>query len=297
MHRPTGALAGSLTLAAFLLTGCGGSPGEEASIPDHPSGVVQAVIAGLEEHRPVVLWRALPPSYREDVESLSADFSVNMDPILFERLVVVARHGVVVLQGKKELILASQSARDSGMDPATLDEAWEHAVLAVDAVLASNLARLQAYPSLDVEELLESTGSTVMRHLTALSPDERLAEIAGATVETIEESGDNAMVRVSTTSGKSKELAMIRVEGQWIPTALAEMWPEAVARARERIAFLGSDEAAQLKVQMLFALGMVEGFLNQIAKLEEPGDLDDLIGGMLGKIMPPSQDGHPGRES
>ncbi len=55
---------------------------------------------------------------------------------------------------------------------------------------------------------------------------------------------------------------------------------------------LGSDEAAQIRVQVLFGIGIVEGFIDQIDQMETTDEFDDLIGGILGNIM--ATQGGPG---
>jgi hypothetical protein len=281
-------------LALTVAMGCGGAPGDQLIIPDSPDGTVRVVMDGLGQHRPEVLWRALPASYQQDVNDLSVAFAENMDPVVFDRLVVVARKGTVVLQAKKELILSTETFRSTGIDPETIDSLWESSIHFIDTLLASDLAVLDAYADLDVDAFLGSTGRELMGHAAGFSASEddadtlaeRLADLETTEVDLLSEDGDEAVIRISPLDGEPTELEMIRIEGRWLPSDLARQWPGMVERAQSRIEFLGTEEAAQTKVQILFGIGVAEGFVDQIEQMESPQELDILIGGFLGNFMP-----------
>ena len=102
--------------------------------------------------------------------------------------------------------------------------------------------------------------------------------------------GDRAVVLLTVPDEEPIEMPMARIEGRWIPTELANQWPAAVDQTRTKIEMLGSDEAAQIRVQVLFGIGIVEGFVDQIDLMETTKEFDDLVGGVLGNIMA-TQDG------
>jgi hypothetical protein len=283
-----------ITVLALTLTmGCGGAPGDQLIIPDSSDGTVRAVMDGLGQHRPEVLWRALPPSYQQDVNDLAAAFAENMDPVIFDRLVAVARKGTVVLQSKKELVLESQTIGNAGIDPETMESLWEGSIHFIDTLLASDLAVLDAYADLDVDAFLGSTGGELMGHAASFSTSEedadtlaeRLDSLETTEVELLSEEGDQATIRVSPPDAAPTELEMIRIEGRWLPTDFVRQWPGMVERARSRLEFLGSEEAAETRVQLLFGIGVVEGLIDQIDQMESPEELDSLIGGLLGNYF------------
>jgi hypothetical protein len=283
-----------LLIASMLASaGCAGGINDPLAIPDTPDGTVQVVMDGLVQHHPEIIWRALPPSYRADVNELAASFADNMDPVLFDRTVAVARKASAVLQSKKDLVLATETVKSSGLDIETLDAAWEGGMFFLDALLASDLARLEVYPTLDVEAFLSSSGRQMMDHLTdfaaAEGGDENLAAKLTAfdstRVELVRRDGDRATIRVTAPDEEPVDVEMIRVEERWLPVELASQWQAMIDKARERIEYLGSDESAQIRVQMLFAIGIAEGFVDQIDRMEVPEDLDKLIGGILGNVI------------
>jgi hypothetical protein len=283
-------------LAAFVMIvtlGCGGAPTDQLTIPDTPNGTARAVLDGLSQRHPEVLWRALPPSYQQDVNGLASSFAENMDPVLFDRVVSVARKSAVVLQSKKELILATETVRGLGLDETMVDSIWESYIHVLDAILASDLARLEAYPTLDVDAVLGSTGNEVMTRIASFTnPDEyaetlasRLAGLEQTSVELVEREGDGATIRLIPPDAAPTDVPMTRIEGRWLPDDLVRQWPGMIDNARSSIELLGTEEAAQARVQLLFGLGIAEGFIDQIEQMESAEEIDRLVGGIVGSIM------------
>ena len=285
---------GLVVLSLAVAIGCGGGAGAQLTIPDSPDGTVRVVLDGLVQHHPEIVWRALPPSYQQDVADLTRDFADSVDAAVFDRAVAVARKGVVVLQSKKDLILESETFMKSQVDRESVDAVWENSVHMLDIVLASELTDLAALRSLEVEAFLSTTGSALMDHVTEMPADneemesfsQRVEAFKQTEVELVREETDHAVVLLTVPGEAPTELQLIRVEGRWIPVELASQWPQAVAEADARIELLSSDEAAQLRVQVLFGIGVVEGFIDQIDRMETSDEIDDLLGGILGNIMP-----------
>jgi len=282
-----------VVLLLLITIGCGGGPADQLAIPDTPDGTVRVVLDGLVQHHPEVGWRALPVSYQQDVTDLSREFADTVDPAVFDRAVAVARKGVVVLQGKKDLILSSRYLEQSPVDAASVDAIWEASVYMLDALLASDLTDLETMREIDVEALLSTTGAAIMDSAAEMPAEsdetvsfaERVAAWEQTEVELLSEDGDRAVVLLTVPDEEPIEIPMARIEGRWIPTELATQWPAAVDQTRTRIEMLGSDDAAQIRVQVLFGIGIVEGFIDQIDLMETTEEFDDLVGGVLGNIM------------
>ncbi len=289
-----------VVLSLLVLIGCGGQTGEPPAIPDSPDGTVRAVVDGLVQHHPEVVWRALPPTYQQDVVDLSRDFADSMDPAVFDRAVAVARKGVVVLQSKKEIVLGSATIKKVQVDAEAVDAFWEAAVHVLDAVLASEASDLATLREIDVENFLATTGATIMDHASELPAEndemesfsDLMEALQDAEVSLMSEEGDHAVVLLTVPGEEPKELQLTRVEDRWIPVELANQWPVMMENAAARIEFMNSDEAAQIRVQALFGIGIVEGFIDQIDQMESSDQIDDLIGGILGNIMA-TQGGQP----
>ncbi len=283
----------SITVVLILALGCAADRDEPVAIPDSPDGTVEVVLTGLARHRPEVLWCALPTSYQQDVLELAAAVPDSVDPALFDRAVAVARKGTMMLQRKKQIILASQSVRRSELDSVTLDAMWESAMLVVDDLLTSDLARLEAYRDLDVESLLGTTGRAVMDHAGGfpvsgswqVDLDARLDELARARVEVVGRADDAATVRIIPPGGEPVDVAMVRVEDRWLPSAFVERWAGVVANARGRIERLGDEQGQQTKMQVFIALGIAERVIDQLDRIETPEDVDALIANPLAGLF------------
>jgi len=282
-----------VVLLLLITIGCGGGPDDHLAIPDTPDGTVRVVLDGLVQHHPEVVWRALPASYQQDVTDLSREFADTVDPAVFDRAVAVVRKGVVVLQGKKDLILSSRYLEQSQIDAASVDAVWEASVHMIDSLLASDLTDLATLREIDVETLLSTTGTALMDSAAEMPAEsdemmsfsERVAAWEKIEVELLSEEGDRAVVLLTVPDEEPIEMPMARIEDRWIPAELATRWPAAVDQARTRIETLGSENAAQIRVQVLFGIGIVEGFIDQIGLMETTEEFDDLAGGVLGNIM------------
>lgn len=283
----------SVVLFLLITIGCGAGSSDQLEIPDTPDGTVRVVLDGLAQHQPEIVWNALPASYQQDVSDLSRDFAETVDPAVFDRAVAVARKGVVVLQSKKGLILSSQYLEQSQIDAATADVLWEASVHMIDSLLASDLADLATLREIDVEAFLSTTGTALMDSAAEMPAEgeemvsfsQRVAVWEQTEVELLSKDGDRAVVLLTVPDEEPIEMPMVFIEDRWIPTELSTQWPVAVDQARSRIEMLGSDEAAQIRVQVLFGIGIVEGFIDQIDLMETTDEFDDLVGGVLGNIM------------
>ncbi|HSL18504.1 MAG TPA: hypothetical protein VLB51_11425 [Methylomirabilota bacterium] len=281
-------------VSGLLAWSCDSGPESGLVIPDSPDGAVQVVLSGLAAHRPEVMWRALPPSYQDDISGLVRSFADHVEPALHQRAVVVARKAVVVLQAKKELILTSDTIRAAtAADPAAVDAAWEAAVHAADIVLSSELADLEALRELDVESFLATTGRALMdraAEIPAIGGEgegfaDRLESLGEAEVELVAADGDRATVRIRLPDLAPFEIDMVRVEGRWLPVELASRWPEAVESAAARIEAMAGDQAARVELVAFVALGVAESFLDQLAGVTTAEELDRLVGAFLGNLL------------
>jgi hypothetical protein len=290
----------SVVLFLLITIGCGAGSSDQLAIPDTPDGTVRVVVDGLVQHHPEIVWNALPASYQQDVSDLSREFAETVDPSVFDRAVAVVRKGVVVLQSKKGLILSSRYLEQSHFDVETVDVLWEASIHMIDSLLASDLADLATLKEIDVEAFLSTTGTALMdsaAEMPAESPEmvsfsERAAVWEQIEVELLSKDGERAVVLLTVPDKEPIEMPMVLIEDRWIPTELSTQWPVAVDRARTRIEMFGSDEAAQIRVQVLFGIGIVEGFIDQIVLMETTDEFDDLVGGVLGNVMA-TQGGSP----
>jgi len=118
-----------------------------------------------------------------------------------------------------------------------------------------------------------------------LSPDDQFTEFVTkaksikATV--IDQSGDEATVKIEVEGEDPEEMKFTKVEGKWIPAEIAEGWEENIAEAKQNMQDL-PQELQQAKPQVMGGLAMVESVLDSMLKAESQQEFDQAIGGVLG---------------
>jgi hypothetical protein len=282
-------------LVSVLVLGCArraDTVAPEPLLPETPDGTVLAVAKHLADHDPGILWEALPPSYRTDINDLTRAFAAAMDAELYDRSMALLRRAVEVLQEKQPIILRSQTVAGSGVDVAALERGMTGALAAGHALLTSPVATLEGLGAIDWQKFLSTTGGQLMTLADgapaagAEAPAEQpLAMLRGLKVETVSTTGDAAVLRLTSGDREPKEIKLTRVEGRWVPTEMAEQWPQKVAEAKAKLAELTPERFAELKPQALMGLAMAEGFVGQVAAIQTPEEFDAAVGPMIEAVM------------
>ncbi|MCU0234714.1 MAG: hypothetical protein MUE90_11880 [Thermoanaerobaculales bacterium] len=282
-------------LVSVLVLGCArraDTVAPEPLLPETPDGTVLAVAKHLADHDPGILWEALPPSYRTDINDLTRAFAAAMDAELYDRSMALLRRAVEVLQEKQPIILRSQTVAGSGVDVAALERGMTGALAAGHALLTSPVATLEGLGAIDWQKFLSTTGGQLMTLADgapaagAEAPAEQpLAMLRGLKVETVSTTGDTAVLRLTSGDREPKEIKLTRVEGRWVPTEMAEQWPQKVAEAKAKLAELTPERFAELKPQALMGLAMAEGFVGQVAAIQTPEEFDAAVGPMIEAVM------------
>ncbi len=294
MHRLLDRFAMTL-LVSVLVLGCArraDTVAPEPLLPETPDGTVLAVAKHLADHDPGILWEALPASYRTDINDLTRTFAATMDAELYNRSMALLRRTVEVLQEKQPIILASQTVTGTGVDVAALERGMTGALAAGHALLTSPVATLEGLSAIDWKQFLGTTGGTLMTLADATpaagaetEAEQPLAMLRGLKVETVSTTGDAAVLRLTSGDREPKEIKLTRVEGRWVPTEMAEQWPQKVAEAKAKLAELTPERFAELKPQALMGLAMAEGFVGQVAAIQTPEQFDAAVGPMIEAVM------------
>ncbi|MGD9253457.1 MAG: hypothetical protein PVG92_05945 [Holophagae bacterium] len=276
------------------LIGCakgGDAPAAGPKIPDTADGTIKAVATQLADSHPEILWEALPPSYRADINELTATFAQKMDPELYDRTMAVMNRAVQVLQEKQDIILESETMAMTAGDAEKKAQAMGSGLAMVQTVLDSEIMTLQGLGALDWENFLATTGASLMQQAAAIETDEGenpMDDLRGIRVETIETSAETATLRITVGDEDSEEVEMVRVEERWVPAEMAEEWPEMMAEARQRLEEMTPENMQQVKGQALMGLAMAEGLIEQVAAIDNVEQFDQQIGpmiqGMLGSM-------------
>jgi hypothetical protein len=283
----TGLFLGLLVLAS-LSTGC--STNEAAPIAETADQAVLQVAKGLADGRPQVLWHALPTSYQQDVTDLIHEFGSKMDAELWNRSFGVVQKITLVLSEKREFILDHPMLASKIEDREEAEEAWDALIGILEVVVNSDLSDLDRLKNLDVERFLSETGGELVdrfKQIAAFAPTEKVPGLgfADAKATLISSEGDTARVRVEVPGQPAKEEDFVRVEGKWIPTAMAAEWDQTIAQAREGLVELSSEKMQQNKSTTLMQLSMVEGALDQLLATKTAAEFNTAVGGLMGMAM------------
>jgi hypothetical protein len=274
-----------------LVLGCAQNADTEIAaptVPDTPDGTVTFVAQNLVDHRPAVLWMALPETYRQDITEITASFAEKMDPAIYDRTMALTLRAVEVLKVKKDLIFESTTFQSSQVDPDQIDQALNPTFAIAETLLTSQISTLYGLGTIDWEQFLATTGATLLEHASALQiedGEDPLGELATLEVETVTATDDTATLKLKTANEDPEEVEMVRVEGRWIPADLAKQWPEMVANARQKLDELTPEGMAAIKTQAMMGLGMAEGLIDQIATIESAEQFDAAVGPLLQGLM------------
>jgi hypothetical protein len=294
MHRLLDRFAVTL-LFSVLVLGCArraDTVAPQPLLPETPDGTVLAVAKHLADHDPGILWEALPASYRTDITDLTRAFAGAMDAELYDRSMALLRRTVEVLQEKQPIILASRTVTGTGVDVAALERGMTGALAAGHALLTSPVATLEGLGAIDWKPFLGTTGAQLMALADATpaagaeeAAEQPLAMLRSLEVATVSATADAAVLRLSSGDREPKEIKLTRVEGRWVPTEMAEQWPQRVAEAKAKLAELTPERFAELKPQALMGLAMAEGFVGQVAAIQTPEQFDAAVGPMIEAVM------------
>ena len=257
-------------------------------IPDSPEGTVLAVAHAIHDGHPEILWTALPESYQADLVELTQAFAEKVDPTLYDRGFALVMRAAEVLDDRKEVILASETFTSTGADADEIRTALAN-TQAVTAILKeSQVATVAGLSTIDWEQFLATTGAKLIDTASTIDAgetDNPLGDLESLTVETIENNGDRATLRISSADHEPEDVEMVRVEGRWVPARMADQWPQFVEDTRQGLAKMTPENMAAQKTQIMMFFGMADGLIEQIASLQTPEEFDAAIGPMLAPFM------------
>jgi hypothetical protein len=282
--------AAAALLVLMVAGGCAkeAPPVIEAAFPDTPKETFDIVALNLTDHRPEILWEALPPSYRQDVTELTTLFVQTMDAEVYDRAFAVLNRAVEVLQDKKDLVLQSSTLAATGVDPDQVDRLWTSSLSFAGTFLNSEISTLDGVGALDWEQYLATTGHNLMNEAAEFPRETEVdpyAMLASAEAEVVTATDETATLRVTVPDEDPEEIELVRVEDRWIPAEMARRWPDAVATAREQLQSLTPEQIDGLKMQAMIGIGVAEGVVEQVAAVESIEEFDAMMGPMLESVL------------
>lgn len=295
MNRSSFALSALLGCLAILPAGCGATSGSGGATGAEET--VEAVMAGMEEGRPVVVWESLPETYQADVNELVQSFGTNMDPEAWGQITGFVSTIHKLLDSKQEFLLNYPAILESD-DPATAQATVKQTTKLLKSFLDS-VQDLDKLKSFDGAQFLNSSGKEMASQILAIkdvieqNPAMKLQmAMQKMTVETIESTETTAKLKLTSPDGKDEQIVdMVQVEGKWLPKEMVENWDSTMADARTAMAEL-PEQADNIKMQMMMVSGMASGILSplQAAETQEQFNkavdgLQASVGGLMGGMM------------
>ena len=255
-------------------------------LPGGADSVVLIPIKLLEEEDPKLLWEMLPPSYQTDVANLIHDFVKNMDQQLWDKLFEVLSQAGLLLKNKQDLITAmiEQNLGGTGASPEEMQQSLETMGKMLQTLVKSDLGKHATAKSMDPGKFLDETGKELFKLIAETSKleegdpwnNEIKAKLKDIKVEIISQESDSATISVSGIPDlpdideltaqfpgfddsevpglsvlKNGEQEVVKVEGKWIPKAMADGWKDTMSEASEMINndlknMLGPEEKKQV---------------------------------------------------
>ena len=300
-------------------------------LPGGADSVVLIPIKLLEEEDPKLLWEMLPPSYQTDVANLIHDFVKNMDQQLWDKLFEVLSQAGLLLKNKQDLITAmiEQNLGGTGASPEEMQQSLETMGKMLQTLVKSDLGKHATAKSMDPGKFLDETGKELFKLIAETSKleegdpwnNEIKAKLKDIKVEIISQESDSATISVSGIPDlpdideltaqfpgfddsevpglsvlKNGEQEVVKVEGKWIPKAMADGWKDTMSEASEMINndlknMLGPEE----KKQVMNIMNAVQMGLAGAAKAKTQEELQmAMMQAVMGALMSAGGGGEDG---
>ena len=258
----------------------------KAQLPGGADSVVLIPIKLLEEEDPKLLWEMLPPSYQTDVTNLIHSFVNNMDQQLWDKLFEVLSQAGLLLNEKQDLITAmiEENLGGTGASPEEMQQSLETMGKMLQTLVKSDLGKHATAKGMDPGKFLDETGKELFKLIAETSKLEEgdpwnteiKTKLKDIKVEIVSQEGDTATISVSGMPDlpdideltaqlpgfddselpglsmlRNGEQQVIKVEGKWIPKAMADEWKDNMSEASEMINndlknMLGPEEEKQV---------------------------------------------------
>jgi hypothetical protein len=274
-----------------LLAACSGLKKEPPKTAD---AAAKAVIAGLEQNKPVTLWDALPASYQKDVNELVHTAAGKADPELWNAGWDLFRKLITVAKTKKDMILKTPALADakSPVKAAELSRNWDAVVSLLDTIANCELGNIEKAKTLDAGAFLDGTGAKLMTEMQKLSqmlPPEKLQDNPWVMLKTVKitpvkAEGDTATLKIEGGGRPAEEFQFVKVEGKWIPMELAAFWKREMAKAMKEVAEAPKADP-KTTAQMLAMVKALSNAMNTMIEAKTQEEFNMGLAQVLGPFM------------
>ena len=179
----------------------------------------------------LVLYDALPPSYRQNVDELIQLSATNLDSAAWNAITTTLHKIGDLIVTRQRWVLSSP--RIASLGPAE-QEIFSGPFLTLAGILRSGFdpqaMQLEKLQTTNVRQWLEERDAAIAPYLAQL-----LEELGAASAQQFNvESEENGVAIVSASAGGiTTQSNYVQVEGYWVPQTLAETWAEEFASMKE----------------------------------------------------------------
>ncbi len=285
-------------VAMATIMGCSGA---KAKL-DTPDGAIRNLQESVINNRPEELLKAMPASYRADINALVADAAKRMDTELWNESTGLLKQAVGLLKSKRDLLLASPMMANVP-NKADVAKNWDSGVALLQAVVNSEFINIERLRQGNLEGLLAKDGAAIMAQVTSLmeksessaEAGKELAKLKAMSVSLVSQDGDAAVIKIEVPGETPENIVMVKVEGVWIPKDMADGFKQGIAEARVNLAKIDftSEEGKQKKTMAMMQMGMIKPMLAQLEAAKTQEDMQAVFGGVMMMMMGGMQQGGP----
>ena len=266
-----------------------------SSKPDTPVEALNAIVSGLSNNRPEVLWDSLPASYQKSINRVvQRSVSLTEKHIYDSSMKLFKRVSVAVKQKREIILKTAAKISPSGK----INEKRVAARLdAITSILASiSKSQVMSYDRMrkvNVGKFIRRQGPTIMKAFFTLMPEikEDLDSLKKKEFSEVSRKDGIATIRLME-SGKAlgTPILFVKVEGRWIPVIIQRRFTREIKRLNARIN-KAKISAPRSNARMKKALPMLEKFVSAFERAKNEDELTTfpiralMLGGQLKAIM------------
>lgn len=260
-----------LCFTSVMFTACDSKP----KIPSTPAASVNAVLNGVSNNKPEVIWAAMPKSYQTDVNKIVAKWAGLMEKDTYNSYMkLIKRLGAAVKQ-KREMIMNTMMKMAPPDKKKQLGPMFDSVVAMIDAISSSQIMDHSKMLNADVGKFISRHGGTLMKSVFVINPAARrnLDQMSSMKFVQASMEGDNAKLNM-TKDGKvmGPPLAFVKIEGRWVPSMLQGQWGPGIAKANSTLDNAKA-KAADVNKKMLTALPVFEKFVVSFEEVKNEAQL------------------------
>lgn len=283
------------SVAVFFTSACGGGESQNGAVnsqalPEDPAAAIEMIAGELADGKAEILWQAMPSSYQSDLNEIARLAGAKVDAEIYDKSFRLLSKLVQVADKQKDFILNSSLAGPQPAEQiAEVEAAWPSVIGFFNTLLSSPIASVEGLQAFDGERFFGTTVSELLQHvdgMAALNEDMMpIASFKGVSAKVLSQTGDIAMLEVTSPDGEIESQEFIQVEGRWVPTEMATDWATNMANAKAQLEAITPEETAQNKPQILMILQMMDGILTQLDGAQSQQEFDQAVQGAMMPLM------------